>query len=110
MAEDLEISEQEFSKVINGVENKIVVIDFYSESHMPCLMLSPIIDDISEEMKNIKFAKINVEDNEEIAKKNNITSMPCLVVFKEGKEVGRIIGSHSADILEKKIQKIVEEC
>lgn len=100
---DMEISEEDFNKIINN-SHKLVVVDFFAEWCMPCLMLSPIIEDLAEQMKEVKFVKINKEDNEELVKKYGITSIPCLVMFKEGKEVERIIGSHSADVIEKKIK------
>ena len=100
---DLEITEEEFNHIINN-SHKLVVVDFFAEWCMPCLMLAPIIEELSVSMQEVKFVKINTEDNEKLAKSNNITSIPCLVVFKEGKEVGRLIGSHSQDVIENKIK------
>jgi len=99
----MEISEEEFNKIINN-SHKLVVVDFFAEWCMPCLMQSPIIEDLAVQLKDVKFVKINKEDNTELVSKYNITSIPCLVVFKEGKEVERIIGTHSAEIIEKKIR------
>ena len=98
----MEISEDEFSEIINN-SHKLVVVDFFNEWHMPCIMLTPIIDDLDEQMKEVKFVKINKEDNEELVKRHGVSTIPCLVIFKEGKEVERIIGSHSADLIERKI-------
>ena len=98
-----EVSEEEFDEIINN-SHKIVVVDFYAEWCMPCLMMAPIIDELSETMKEVKFVKINTEDNEALSMKNKISSIPCFIVFKEGKEVGRIIGAHSADGMESKIR------
>ena len=67
-------------------------------------MLSPIIEDLAVQMKEVKFVKINKEDNSELVTKYNVTSIPCLIIFKEGKEVEKIIGTHSADVIEKKIK------
>ncbi len=100
---DMEITEEDFNKIINN-SHKLVVVDFFAEWCMPCLMLSPIIEDLAENMKEVKFVKINKEDNEELVKKYEISTIPCLIVFKEGKEVERIIGSHSVEVIEKKIR------
>ncbi len=100
---DMEISEEDFNKITNN-SHKLVVVDFFAEWCMPCLMLSPIIEDLAEQMKEVRFVKINKEDNEDLSKKYSITTIPCLVIFKEGKEVDRIIGSHSAEVIEKKIK------
>ena len=100
---DMEISEEEFNKIINN-SHKLVVVEFFAEWCMPCLMQSPIIEDLALQMKEVKFVKINKEDNRELVSKYGVSSIPCLVVFKEGKEVERIIGTHSAEIIEKKIK------
>lgn len=99
---DMEVSEEDFNKIINN-SHKLVVVNFFAEWCMPCLMQFPIIEDLALQMKEVKFVKINKEDNEELSKKYCITNLPCLVIFKDGKEVDRIIGSHSAEVIEKKI-------
>lgn len=99
-----EITNEEFDKIINN-SHKLVVIDFYAEWCMPCLMLAPIIEDLAEHMKDVKFVKINVDDNQELSKKYKISSIPCLIIFKEGKEISRIIGAHSAEAIEEKIKE-----
>jgi thioredoxin 1 len=98
-----EVTENEFNKIINN-SHKLVVVDFYAEWCMPCLMMSPILEDLSEQMKEVKFVKVNTEDNEKLSQKFKISSIPCLIIFKNGKEVGRIIGAHSADVIEEKIR------
>jgi len=104
---DLEITEEEFNHIINN-SHKLVVVDFFAEWCMPCLMMTPILEDLAEEMKEVKFVKINKEDNEELALKLKISSIPCLVVFKDGKETDRIIGSHSAEVIKSKIEGCLE--
>lgn len=84
-------TEQEFEKLID--ENKIVVVDFFAEWCGPCKMLTPIFAQVSGEMSNeIKFVKINVDEFESIANKFAITSIPTLIVFKNGKNVSNISG------------------
>lgn len=104
----MEISEDEFSEIINN-SHKLVVVDFFAEWCMPCVMLSPVIDELAESktMKEIKFIKINIEDNENLSKKYNISNIPCLVIFKKGKEAGRIVGSQTAEVIEEKIKKFL---
>jgi len=99
----MEITNEEFDEIINN-SHKIVVVDFFAEWCMPCVMLSPIIEDIAKNMKEVKFAKINIDDNKELAMKHHISSIPCLVVFKEDKEVGRIIGAQTQEVIEEKIK------
>jgi len=101
---EMEITEQEFNEIINNSHN-LVVVDYYAEWCMPCLMLAPIIEEIADSMKEVKFTKINIDDNPELAKKYNISSIPCLIIFKEGKEVDRIVGAQTYEKIEEKIEK-----
>ena len=102
---EAEITEEEFNEIINN-GHELVVVNFFAEWCMPCLMISPIIDELSEldSMKQVKFTKINVDDNQSLAQKYQVSSLPCLVIFKDGKEVGRIIGAQPAEDIEEKIK------
>ena len=78
-----EITEKEFDDIVkNG--HKLVVVDFFAEWCMPCVMLTPIIEELAESdsMKDVKFTKINVDDNPVLASKFKISSIPCLIIFK----------------------------
>ncbi|MBQ9765627.1 MAG: thioredoxin [Lachnospiraceae bacterium] len=71
-----------------------VLVDFWAAWCGPCKMLSPIVDEVAEEMTSdtVKIAKVNVDDEEELARRYGIMSIPTLVVFKGGKEVDRSRG------------------
>jgi thioredoxin 1 len=99
---EVELTEEEFNQIINN-SHELVVVDFFAEWCMPCLMLTPIIEDLSEQMSEVKFVKINIDENENLASKFKIFSVPCLVIFKKGKEAGRIIGTHSSEVIEERI-------
>jgi len=98
-----ELSASGFSSAINGKE--LVVIDFYAEWCMPCVMMGPIFESLAEENNDVKFAKINIEEANEIAQENEVSSIPCFIFFKDGKEVHRIVGSTSEDELNEKIKE-----
>jgi thioredoxin 1 len=99
---EIEVTSEEFNKIIKN--NNLVVANFYAEWHMSCLMISPVLEDLAEQMKEIIFIKINIEDNVDLVEKHSISTMPCLVVFKNGQEIHRIIGSHSPENIEMKIK------
>jgi len=101
----IDISEKEFEETINSKDKQAVVIDFYAEWCMPCLMLAPVIEELASKIKTIKFARVNVDENKSLSAKFNITSIPCLIVFKEGKEVERITGALPEEVLEEKLKK-----
>ena len=70
-----------------------VLVDFYADWCGPCRMMSPIIDEIAEEMgESVKVGKINVDNNQELAIKYDVMSIPTFVVIKDGKETGRSVG------------------
>lgn len=100
---ELEVTEEEFNHIINN-SNKLVVVHFFAEWCMKCIMMTPIIEDLADEMKDVKFVKVNKEDNEDLASKLKISNVPCIVVFKNGKETERINGSYSFDMIKVKIE------
>jgi thioredoxin 1 len=105
----IEVTNEEFSDVIkNG--HKLVVVDFFAEWCMPCVMLAPVLDELAENdsMKEVKFAKLNIDDNQELANKYDVSSIPCLIIFKDGEEVDRIVGGQPGDVIESKIKKFLD--
>jgi thioredoxin 1 len=95
-------STQQFKQQI--LEHKgIAVIDFRAERCGPCRMLGPIIDQLSEEMKEIKFAKVNVEQQQELAATFQISSIPVVFFVKDGQVVDKIIGLNPPTVYKEKI-------
>ncbi len=83
-----------------------VLIDFFAEWCMPCMMMSPIIEDLNEEFHGkINIGKINVDDNQKIAEKFEVNSIPTFIVIKEGKEIERMNGALTQDELESLIKR-----
>jgi len=104
----VEISSHEFEETINNKEKPVAIIDFYAEWCMPCLIIAPVLEELAGKLKNIKFARVNVDENKELSTRFNITSIPCLIIFKNGKEVERIIGALQEEVLEEKLKKYVK--
>ena len=77
-----ELNEKEFNEKIK--EGKVLV-DCYATWCGPCKMLSPIIDEVSNEVKNYTFYKLDVDENENIAEEYGIMSIPTLLIFEDGK-------------------------
>lgn len=71
-----------------------VFVDFWAEWCGPCRMVGPAVEQIGKAMSGkIKVAKVNVDENQEIAMKYGIRSIPSLILFKGGKEIGRTVGA-----------------
>src|SRR3990172_4333345 len=85
-----------------------VLVDFFADWCMPCLMMAPVMDDLAEKFRGkIKFAKVNIEDHPELAEKFNIVSIPNFVLFKKGKREGQFIGSMTQEDFEKKLRDFI---
>jgi thioredoxin len=103
----IEIEEgEQFPFISISLDNKtkmFVANDIIHHNCMPCLMISPIIDELSEKIKEVKFVKMNLDENQELARKLNVSSIPCLIFFKKGEEVDRLIGAQPQEVIEEKI-------
>ena len=84
-------------------EDKIVLADFNASWCGPCRMLTPILQELAEESDEYKIVSINIDDEEELREKYNVSSIPCLVVFKDGKEIKRSIGLKPKEEIKKMI-------
>ena len=88
----LTFEEKNFEEEVLKAEGKVLV-DFYADWCGPCRMMSPVIDDIAKELDGkVKVGKVNVDNNQELAIKYDVMSIPTFIVFKGGKEVGRSVG------------------
>ncbi|MCK5043945.1 thioredoxin [Candidatus Pacearchaeota archaeon] len=101
-----ELTNAEFQDFI---KNKVVLIDFFAEWCMPCLTMAPIIEELNEKFEGkIKFGKVDIGDNQELAQKFNVSSIPNFILFKEGQPVEQFVGSMSADDLQERLKKFIE--
>jgi thioredoxin 1 len=90
------------------IKEGVVLIDFFAEWCMPCLMMAPVIEDLSERFEGkIKFGKVNVGDNEEIGRKFNVSSIPNFTLLKDGKVIKQFIGSMSGEEFEEKLNNFI---
>ena len=88
----INLSEENFEKEALNSE-KIVLIDFWASWCGPCRMMSPVVDEIAEEMQEkVKVCKVNIDEQNKLAVKYNVMSIPTFVVLKNGNEVGRSVG------------------
>lgn len=76
-----------------AVANGMALVDFYADWCGPCHMVSPIVDEIAEERSDITVGKVNIDDENTLAMKYGVMSIPTLIIFKDGKERSRIVGA-----------------
>lgn len=98
-------------QVLNSTEFKAklaeaktpLVVDFFAEWCGPCKMLSPILESMSPEFEGkLEIVKVDIDEASDVAQEYGVTSVPTLVVIKEGKEVDRMVGFQSKDSLASK--------
>lgn len=98
------INDLSFDKEVLESE-KPVLVDFWAEWCMPCKMLSPVVDEVAKSLgSEVNVVKVNIDESPSSASKLGITSIPTLVLFKEGKPVGKIVGFQPKEQIESTIK------
>ena len=101
-----EVNEKNFE---NSISKGVVIVDFWATWCRPCLMQAPIFEEAAKEMKGkVTFLKIDVDKAKNVAAKYRISSIPTLIVFKDGKEVTRTMGTQQKENIIAVLNKILE--
>jgi thioredoxin len=102
MSDLIDITKENYDSIIS--DNEKVLIDFWAPWCGPCKMQTPILEKIASSGDfNVKIAKLNTDENPEIAQNLGIVSIPTLILFKEGKEVERFVGVQPEEVLKQKL-------
>ena len=81
------------TEVVDGSFDAPVVVDFWAPWCGPCRMIGPVIEQLASERKDIRFAKVNVDENPRTSHDFGVHGIPLLVFFKDGVERGRVVGA-----------------
>lgn len=96
-------SKAEYEELLKN--NKSVFVDFYADWCGPCKMVGPIVEKLSEKNTDVAFAKVNVDNQPEIAQMYGIMSIPTLIGFKDGQPVTKTVGFTPEDSLQSMINQ-----
>lgn len=88
--------------------HKVAVIDFWAEWCAPCFILAPIIEELAKDYPAIGFGKINFDENQDIASRYGVMSLPTVILFKNGEPVDEVIGAVPREEIEIRLKELIE--
>lgn len=88
------------------VKEGISVVDFFATWCGPCKMLSPVLEELAKEKSEIRFIKVDIDQQENLARQYGVMSVPTLLFFKDGVLVGQSVGFLPKEVLKQKIEAL----
>jgi thioredoxin 1 len=107
----IELDQESFQKEVIDTEG-IIIVDFWASWCGPCKALAPVFEELSQDSDlkdKLRFAKVSTESHSDIATSNQVSGIPCLIIYKNGKEVNRIVGFSPKGALKQKIKEAIGE-
>ena len=99
-----EINAEEYAEIVNS--SSPVVIDFHATWCGPCKVLSPILEELNEEIENVEFVKLDVDQHPQIAGQNQVMGVPTVVILKDGEVKDRFVGVQPKEVIKEKIASL----
>ena len=96
-----EINAEEYSEILNS--SNPVVIDFHATWCGPCKVLSPILEELDDEIEGVEFVKLDVDQHPQIAGQNQVMGVPTVVILKDGEVKDRFVGVQPKEVIKEKI-------
>ena len=99
-----EINAEEYSEIVNS--SNPVVIDFHATWCGPCKVLSPILEELDDEIEGVDFVKLDVDQHPQIAGQNQVMGVPTVVILKDGEVKDRFVGVQPKEVIKEKITSL----
>ena len=99
-----EINAEEYAEIINS--SSPVVIDFHATWCGPCKVLSPILEELNDEIEGVEFVKLDVDQHPQIAGQNQVMGVPTVVILKDGEVKDRFVGVQPKEVIKEKIDAL----
>ena len=99
-----EINAEEYAEIINS--SSPVVIDFHATWCGPCKVLSPILEELNDEIEGVEFVKLDVDQHPQIAGQNQVMGVPTVVILKDGEVKERFVGVQPKEVIKEKIDAL----
>jgi thioredoxin len=101
-----EITDEQFAAEVEQSKG-VVFVDFWAGWCGPCMMMAPVFEKMAAKYPQIKFCKVDTTVNMEKAGEYGVSGIPCIIIFKAGKEVGRLVGFRPEPAFEVEVKKYV---
>tara|TARA_Y100000817_G_scaffold116370_1_gene91249 strand:- start:1271 stop:1582 length:312 start_codon:yes stop_codon:yes gene_type:complete len=99
-----EINAEEYAEIVNS--SSPVVIDFHATWCGPCKVLSPILEELNDEIEGVEFVKLDVDQHPQIAGQNQVMGVPTVVILKDGEVKDRFVGVQPKEVIKEKITSL----
>ena len=100
------ISSEEFNNLVEHVEG-IAVVDFFATWCGPCKMLAPVFEEVANETPNAKFFKVDIDESLDIARQFSVSTVPTVIIFRNGEPIERLVGFMPKENLASKIKEYI---
>ena len=99
-----DINAEEYSEIVKS--SNPVVIDFHATWCGPCKVLSPILEELDDEIDGVDFVKLDVDQHPQIAGQNQVMGVPTVVILKDGEVKDRFVGVQPKEVIKEKITSL----
>ena len=104
MSKLVELNDDNFEQIVE--DNNLLLVDFWADWCGPCKMLTPILEQVADEMEGVTIGKLNVDENPASAGKYGVMSIPTLILFKDGDPVKQFVGVQNEQVLKAAIEDV----